>query len=80
MQIGSTRFALPSELIMKIKEKLIVQYTYLSNKNIIYQIPDWTKICDLKPTWNDAVTLKDLVYRINSMGCELCELINEDKK
>ena len=80
LQIGSTRFTLPSDLIMRIKEKLIVQYDYLSNKNIIYQIPDWNKFSDLKPTWNDAVTLKDLVYRINSMGCELCELLNEDKK
>ena len=80
LQIGSTSFTLPSDLIIRIKEKLIVQYAYLSNKNIIYQIPDWTKLCDLKPTWNDEFTLKDLVYRINSMGCELCELINEGKK
>ena len=79
LKIGSTKFTLPSDLISRIKEKLIVQYAYLSNKNIIYQIPDWTNFSDLKPTWNDAVTLKDLVYRINSLGCELCELINEGK-
>ncbi len=79
LKIGSTKFSLQRELIMNIKEKLLVQYNFLKNKNINYQIPDWDKLINLRPDWNDKGTLRDLVYRINSLGCELCELLNENK-
>lgn len=65
--IGSTRFALPPEAVLGVRDKLMEQYEILDRLGMSFSPPDWDALPDARPDWS-ADTLEQVALAMNSLA------------
>lgn len=65
--IGSTRFALPPEAVLQVRDQLLEQYEMLDKLGLSFSPPDWDALPEARPDWS-ADTLEQVALAMNSLA------------